>query len=117
MLDGTFYCSQAFGRTMLGSDEGGVILNILATYAWTGMPGVVHSASAKAGVLAMTRSLAVEWASRGVLVNAIAPGPFETEGASQRLWPTDEMRARNREINGLCRSFEPVMYEVAESID
>ncbi len=93
VLDGTFFCSRAFGRSMLERGQGR-ILNVVATYAWTGMPGVVHSASAKAGVLAMTRSLAVEWASRGVLVNAIAPGPFETEGASQRLWPTDEMRAR-----------------------
>jgi NAD(P)-dependent dehydrogenase (short-subunit alcohol dehydrogenase family) len=57
------------------------------------MPGVVHSASAKAGVLAMTRSLAVEWARFGVRVNAIAPGPFESEGARQNLWPDDETAA------------------------
>ena len=113
-LDGTFYCSRYFGRTMIervkrqrrdgdGSaaaqppaqaSAGGQILNIVATYAWTGMPGVVHSASAKAGVLAMTRTLAVEWARFGIRVNAIAPGPFETEGASSRLWPQESMRER-----------------------
>jgi len=92
VLDGTFYCSRACGKRMLARGSG-QILNVVATYAWTGMPGVVHSASAKAGVLAMTRSLAVEWARRGVRVNAIAPGPFETEGASARLWPSEEMRA------------------------
>jgi len=71
-LDGTFYCSKAFGRAML-KQRAGAILNIVATYAWTGMPGVVHSASAKAGVLAMTKTMAAEWAGRGVRVNAIAP--------------------------------------------
>jgi len=72
----------------------GQIINILATYAWTGGPGTIHSACAKAGVLAMTRTLAVEWARYGVRVNAIAPGPFDTEGASARLWPTEEMKQR-----------------------
>ena len=91
VLDGTFYCSRAFGRHMLASG-GGQMLNVLATYAWTGMPGVVHSASAKAGVMAMTRTLAVEWADRGVRVNAIAPGPFESKGAEANLWPSEEVR-------------------------
>ena len=86
VLDGTFFCSREFGRHMLAG-EGGQIFNIVATYAWTGMAGVVHSASAKAGVLAMTRTLAAEWAGRGVRVNAIAPGPFHSEGASGNLWP------------------------------
>jgi NAD(P)-dependent dehydrogenase (short-subunit alcohol dehydrogenase family) len=93
VLDGTFYCSRHFGRGMLARGDG-AILNVVATYAWTGMPGVVHSASAKAGVLAMTRSLAVEWAGRGVRVNAIAPGPFHSEGAAERLWPEPGMRER-----------------------
>ena len=93
-LDGTFFCSRYFGRGMIERGVGGRILNVVATYAWTGMPGVVHSASAKAGVLAMTRTLAVEWARFGLRVNAIAPGPFETEGASSRLWPEESMRAR-----------------------
>ncbi len=93
VLDGTFYCSKAFGRHMLKQGSGR-ILNVLATYAWTGMPGVVHSASAKAGVMAMTRTLAGEWASRGLRVNAIAPGPFESAGAERNLWPNEEVRAR-----------------------
>lgn len=95
VLDGSFYCSRAAGRAMLAQGSG-QILNVLATYAWTGMPGVVHSASAKAGVLAMTRTLAAEWGARGVRVNAIAPGPFESAGASERLWPDAETRERVR---------------------
>lgn len=91
VLDGTFYCSQAFGRHMLRAG-GGQILNVVATYAWTGMAGVVHSASAKAGVLAMTRTLASEWAESGVRVNAIAPGPFESGGARANLWPSEEVK-------------------------
>ena len=67
-------------------------MNILATYAWTGGPGTIHSACAKAGVLAMTRTLAVEWARHGIRVNAISPGAFETEGARDRLWPMEEIR-------------------------
>jgi NAD(P)-dependent dehydrogenase (short-subunit alcohol dehydrogenase family) len=89
VLDGTFYCSQSFGKAMIAR-RGGQILNIVATYAWTGMPGVVHSASAKAGVLAMTKSLAAEWARFGLRVNAIAPGPFQSQGAQQNLWPDPE---------------------------
>ncbi len=88
VLDGTFYCSQAFGRAMIAARRG-QILNIVATYAWTGMPGVVHSASAKAGVLAMTKTLAAEWAEHGVRVNAIAPGPFHSQGAAANLWPDE----------------------------
>lgn len=93
VLDGTFYCSRYVGRTMIDAG-GGQILNVVATYAWTGMPGVVHSASAKAGVLAMTRTLAVEWARHGIRVNAIAPGPFHSDGAAERLWPEPGMRER-----------------------
>ncbi|MAB81262.1 MAG: 2,4-dienoyl-CoA reductase [Planctomycetes bacterium] len=88
VLDGTFYCSRSFGRSMIQSG-GGQILNVVATYAWTGMPGVVHSACAKSGVLTMTKTLAAEWSRFGIRVNAIAPGPFESDGASANLWPED----------------------------
>ena len=86
VLNGTFYCSSAVGKRMIAKG-GGVMLNVIANYAWTGGPGVIHSASAKAGVLAMTRTLAVEWARHKIRVNAIAPGPVHTEGAAQRLFP------------------------------
>lgn len=96
VLDGTFYCSQAFGKAMIAR-QSGQMLNIVATYAWTGMPGVVHSASAKAGVLALTKSLAAEWARFGVRCNAIAPGPFQSQGAQQNLWPDAEAERKLRE--------------------
>lgn len=98
VLDGTFYCTRYFARPMLAAGRGS-ILNVVATYAWTGMPGVVHSASAKAGVLAMTRTLAVEWARFGLRVNAIAPGPFHSEGAAANLWPREGMRERIERAN------------------
>ncbi|MFQ6607781.1 MAG: SDR family oxidoreductase [Fidelibacterota bacterium] len=84
VLLGSFNCTLVAGREMMKND-GGVILNIVTTYSWTGSSYVVPSASAKAGVLAMTRSLAVEWAKYGIRSNAIAPGPFPTEGAWKRL--------------------------------
>jgi NAD(P)-dependent dehydrogenase (short-subunit alcohol dehydrogenase family) len=86
VLNGTFYCSSAVGKRMMAKG-GGVMLNVIANYAWTGGPGVVHSASAKAGVLALTRTLAVEWARHKIRVNAIAPGPVDTPGAAERLFP------------------------------
>jgi NAD(P)-dependent dehydrogenase (short-subunit alcohol dehydrogenase family) len=96
VLNGTFYCSRAAGRAMIARGAGGVILNVVATYAWTGGPGTIHSACSKAGVLAMTRTLAVEWARHRIRVVAIAPGPFESEGAADRLWPTEELESRVR---------------------
>ena len=92
VLNGTFYCSRAAGLRMIESRRGGNILNIVAAYAWTGGPGTIHSACAKAGVVTMTRTLAVEWARFKIRVNAIAPGPVETEGAGSRLWATPEVR-------------------------
>src|SRR5258708_125862 len=89
VLNGTFFCTSAVGKRMIESKSGGTILNVIANYAWTGAPGVVHSASAKAGVLAMTQTLAVEWARHKIRVNAIAPGPVHTEGASKRLFPNE----------------------------
>jgi len=86
VLNGTFFCTQAAGKVMR-ENKGGVILNIVTTYSWTGSGYVVPSACAKAGVLAMTRSLAVEWAKYGIRTVAIAPGPFPTKGAWSRLAP------------------------------
>lgn len=87
VLNGAFYCTRIAGKAMIASGRGGNIVSIVATYAWGAGPGVVHSASAKAGVLAMTRTLAVEWARYGIRVNAIAPGPVDTPGAATALWP------------------------------
>src|SRR5215217_970600 len=94
VLDGGFLCSRAAGRQMIEQGDGGAIVSVLASYAWTGGPGTVHSAAAKAGLLAMTRTLAVEWAPHGIRVNTICPGPTDTEGAGGALWPTAEDRER-----------------------
>ncbi len=90
VLRGTKNCTLAFGKHWIESkQEKATVLNIVTTYAWTGSAYVVPSATAKAGVLAMTRSLAVEWAKYGIRFNAIAPGPFPTKGAWDRLLPGD----------------------------
>jgi NAD(P)-dependent dehydrogenase (short-subunit alcohol dehydrogenase family) len=94
VLDGTFLCSRAAGRRMIEQGDGGAILSVIASYAWTGGPGTLHSAAAKAGVQALTKTLAVEWAQHGIRANCICPGPTDTEGAGQALWPTEEDRAR-----------------------
>ncbi|HEY9550431.1 MAG TPA: SDR family oxidoreductase [Kiloniellaceae bacterium] len=91
VLHGTAYVTLACGKRWLAEERAGTVLSIVATYAETGSPYVVPSAMAKAGVLAMTRSLAVEWGGRGIRLNAIAPGPFPTEGAWQRLVPNEAM--------------------------
>jgi len=90
VLKGSKNCTLAFGKHWIDNkEENKTILNIVTTYAWTGSAYVVPSATAKAGVLAMTRSLAVEWAKYGIRSNAIAPGPFPTKGAWDRLLPGD----------------------------
>ena len=87
VLNGTFHCTLAMGRKWMEAKQPGTVLNILATYVWTGSGYVVPSACAKSGVLALTRSLAVEWARHGIRHVAIAPGPFPTEGAWSRISP------------------------------
>ena len=90
-LHGPMYCSMAAGKRWIAEGRQGVILSIVATYAWHGSPFVVPSAAAKAGVLAMTRSLAAEWGRHGIRANAIAPGPFPTQGAWERLLPRPDL--------------------------
>jgi NAD(P)-dependent dehydrogenase (short-subunit alcohol dehydrogenase family) len=87
VLRGTFHCTLSVGKQMIAQGTGGSIVSIVTPYAWMGSAYVVPSACAKAGVLAMMRSLAVEWAKYKIRCNAIAPGPFPTEGAWSRLVP------------------------------
>lgn len=92
VLNGTFYCSQAVAKYWIKNEIKGKILNMVATYAWDAGAGVVHSAAAKAGVLSLTRTLAVEWGARyGIRVNAIAPGPIERTGGAEKLMLNKKM--------------------------
>lgn len=105
VLTGSFHCTQVFGKRWIAAKSGGNILNIVTTYASanSGSAFVVPSACAKAGVLAMTTSLAVEWAKYHIRMNAIAPGPFPTEGAWSRLMASKQFEEHAKEKNPMKR--------------
>jgi NAD(P)-dependent dehydrogenase (short-subunit alcohol dehydrogenase family) len=105
VLQGSFYCTLVLGRKWIAANQPGNILNIVTTYAAvnSGSGFVVPSACAKAGVLALTRSLAVEWARYRIRLNAIAPGPFPTEGAFSRLLPSKELEERTKNHHPMKR--------------
>jgi NAD(P)-dependent dehydrogenase (short-subunit alcohol dehydrogenase family) len=87
VLHGTFYCTIACGKRWIEARRSGVVLSVATTPSFTGLAFTAPSAAAKAGVVAMTRSLAVEWGPKGIRLNAVAPGLFPTEGAWERLYP------------------------------
>ena len=118
VLNGTFFCSSAFGRAMIEAHAqdglGRSMVNVVADYAWGAGPGVIHSASAKAGVLAMTRTLAVEWARHGIRANTVSPGPFRSDGTDKNLWLDEKLAQEVLESIPLGRY--TTAEEVAESI-
>ena len=114
VLNGSFYCSRAVGQHMIARGGGGSIVSILANYVWTGSAGTVHSAAAKAGVMSMTQTLAVEWAKHQIRVNAVAPGPIESPGAAKQLWNTPEAVQRITDMVPLKRWGKPE--EVADAV-
>jgi NAD(P)-dependent dehydrogenase (short-subunit alcohol dehydrogenase family) len=103
VLLGTIHVTMACGRRWLAANHPATVLNITTTYTRTGSAYVVPSATAKAGVEAFTRSLAVEWGNRGIRMNAIAPGPVPTEGAFSRLLPRPELEQLARQRNPMGR--------------
>lgn len=113
VLNGTFYCSSAVGNYWIEKGGKGSILNMLATYAWGAGAGVAHSAAAKAGVMSLTRTLAVEWGTKyGIRVNGIAPGPIERTGGAGKLWESEEAAKRTLQSVPLRRLGQPE--EIAE---
>ena len=114
VLNGSFYCSRAVGRHMIARGGGGAIVSILANYVWTGSSGTIHSAAAKAGVMSMTQTLAVEWAPYNIRVNAVAPGPIESPGAAKQLWNSPEAVQRITDMVPLKRWGKPE--EVADAV-
>lgn len=113
VLNGTFYCSSAVMNYWKEKGQKGAILNMLATYAWDAGPGVVHSAAAKAGVMSLTRTLAVEWGRKyGVRVNGIAPGPIERTGGAEKLFQSEKAAQRTIQSVPLGRVGKPE--EIAE---
>ena len=103
VLMGTLHCTMACGRRWLKSGHRGIVLSISATYAPVGSAYVVPSAISKAGVEALTRSLAVEWGNRGIRMNAIAPGPIPTQGAFSRVVPLPQLETAALDRNPLHR--------------
>jgi NAD(P)-dependent dehydrogenase (short-subunit alcohol dehydrogenase family) len=113
VLDGTFLCCRA-ALPLLRKSPTPAIVNIVASYAWMAGPGTAHSAAAKAGVLALTRTLAVEWARYGIRVNAVSPGPVRTEGTDKQLWVNEEVVAAVTKGVPLGRFGTPE--EIAEAV-
>jgi NAD(P)-dependent dehydrogenase (short-subunit alcohol dehydrogenase family) len=107
VLHGSVYCTLAVGRHLLERKAPGSIVSVVTTYAWTGTGFALPSACAKAGVLAMTRSLAVEWGEKGIRLNAVAPGPIRTEGAWARLMAFPEAEKNTLERIPLGRFGTP----------
>jgi NAD(P)-dependent dehydrogenase (short-subunit alcohol dehydrogenase family) len=108
VLNGTFLCSHAVGNHWIEGKHKGSIINMVATYAWNAGAGVAHSAAAKAGVLSLTRTLAVEWGHKyGIRTNAIAPGPIERTGGAEKLWISEEAAKRTIESVPLKRLGTP----------
>jgi NAD(P)-dependent dehydrogenase (short-subunit alcohol dehydrogenase family) len=114
VLNGSYYCAREVGRHLIARGQGGAIVSVLANYVWTGSPGTVHSAAAKAGVMSMTQTLAVEWARHNIRVNAVAPGPVESPGAARQLWNTPEAVERITRTVPLGRWGKPG--EVADAV-
>jgi NAD(P)-dependent dehydrogenase (short-subunit alcohol dehydrogenase family) len=112
VLHGTFYVTHAVGKRWIASGHPGSVVSIVVTWIWTGSPYVVPSAMSKAGVHVMTQSLAVEWARYGIRLNAIAPGPFPTEGMGARLNPgqTVEERAASKNPMGRIGRMEEIQH-------
>ncbi|SFD83915.1 NAD(P)-dependent dehydrogenase, short-chain alcohol dehydrogenase family [Lentibacillus persicus] len=113
VLNGTFYCSREVGKYWIDNGIKGSILNMVATYAWRAGAGVAHSSAAKAGVLNLTRTLAVEWGAKyGIRTNAIAPGPIDRTGGAGKLFQSEEAAKRTVNSVPLKRLGEPE--EIAE---
>ncbi|MDQ3993671.1 MAG: SDR family oxidoreductase [Actinomycetota bacterium] len=113
-LYGCFHCSRALARRLLAEERQGAIVNMVATYAWTGAPAVAHSAAAKAGMIAFTKSVAREWGAHGIRVNAVAPGFVPTDQALESILASGEAQDRMRDLIPLGRFGEPD--EVADAV-